>query len=245
MSTLLFLMGLTGVGKSTAVNALQSAGTPLTLLPNRRALTDALIIPEMQRAARQPVQRVGDRLERFELTRRYREAYPGGMVHALGQYLGGRFFEANPPEERGTLVFDNLRGLDEARAGVETFPEARFILLDAPPLVRLLRLIGRHDSFDQVAATRLENTSFAEQLTALDGLQTVFDPCELARLEAHGVPKEDLLKATRIILGEAAQYDMTAAAAYLRVEKDAKSFLYLDTAERSVDEVQARIQEWL
>jgi hypothetical protein len=42
---MLLLMGLTGVGKSTAVGALQSAGVPLTLLPNRRALTDALIIP--------------------------------------------------------------------------------------------------------------------------------------------------------------------------------------------------------
>ena len=240
MSTLLFLMGLTGVGKSTAVGALQSAGTPLTLLPNRRTLTDALIIPVVQRAANQPVQSVKNRLERFELTRRYREAHPGGMVHALSRHL-----ETHPQEEQGTLAFDNLRGLEEARAGVTTFPEARFILLDAPPPVRLLRLVGRNDRFDQVAATRLENSSFAEQLMALEGLEPVFDPGELARLEARGVPAEDILKAVRIILSEAAQYDMTAAAAYLREAKDAESFLYLDTAELSVDEVRARIQGWL
>jgi hypothetical protein len=240
VTPLLFLMGLTGVGKSTAVGALQSTGTLLTLLPNRRALTDALIIPEMQRAANQPLQSVKDRLERFELTRRYREAYPGGMVHALGLFL-----EAYAYEGEGALVFDNLRGLKEARAGVATFPEARFVLLDAPPLVRLLRLLGRRDGFDQVAATRLENSSFAEQLMALEGLETVFDPCELVRLKARGVPAEDIVKAVRIILSEAAQYDMTAAAAYLREAKDAKSFLYLDTAKRPVDEVRTRIQEWL
>jgi hypothetical protein len=39
-----------------------------------------------------------------------------------------------------------------------------------------------------VAATRLENSSFAEQLMAIGGLGTVFDPYELARLEARGVP---------------------------------------------------------
>lgn len=237
---MLVLMGLTGVGKSTAVGALQSAGVPLTLLPNRRALTDAFIIPEMQRAAGRPVQPVTDRLARFELTRRYRETHPGGMVHALGRYL-----EAHPAEGQGTVVFDNLRGLEEARAAVQTFPEARFILLDAPPLVRLLRLVGRHDRFDQVAPTRLGNSAFSEQLMALDGLGTVFDPYELAHLEARGLPEGDILKAVRIILSEARNYGMTAAATYLRGAKDVGSFLYLDTAEISADDVRARIQGWL
>lgn len=236
----IFLMGLTGVGKSTAVGALQSSGVPLTLLPNRRALTDALIIPEMQRAAGRPVQPVTDRLARFELTRRYRERYPGGMVHALSRYL-----EAHPDEGQETLVFDNLRGLDEARAATQAFPNARFVLLDAPPPVRLLRLVGRHDRFDQVAATRLENSSFAEQLMALEGLGAVFDPYELARLEARGVPEGDLLNAVRIILEEAQHYDMTAAAAYLRETQNAGSFLHLNTTEISVDEVRARVQGWL
>lgn len=237
---MIFLLGLTGVGKSTAVGALQSSGTPLTLLPNRRALTDALIIPEMQRAAGGSVQVVTDRLARFELTRQYRERYPGGMVHALSRYL-----EIHPPTGQETLLFDNLRGLDEARAATQTFPEARFVLLDAPPLVRLLRLVGRHDRFDQVAATRLENSSFAEQLMALEGLGVVFDPYELARLEARGIPEGDLLKAVHIILGEAQNYDMAAAAAYLSETQDAESFLQLDTAEVSVDEVRARVQGWL
>ncbi len=240
---LLFLLGLTGVGKSTAVSALQAFRGPVTLLPNRRALTDALIIPDVQREAGQPVQAVSDRVERFELTRRYRERYPGGMVHALSRYL-----EAHPQlgaNPASLVVFDNLRGLDEARAGVKTFPDARFILLDAPPLVRLERLVGRNDRFDRVAPSRLENTTFAEKLMALEGLEAVFDPYELARLEARGVPEGELLKAVRIILEEARNYDVRAAAAYLREVKDAAGFLPLETAEMSTTEVQARIREWL
>ena len=236
----LFLLGLTGVGKSTAVAALQNSGVSLTLLPNRRALTDALIIPEMQRATGQAVQPVRDRLERFELTRRYRETYPGGMVHALSKY-----FETQPYSGQETLLFDNLRGLNEARAATETFPEARFILLGAPPLVRLLRLVGRRDTFDRVSATRLENTSFTEQLMEISGLEKVFDPYELARLEARGVPETDLLKAVHIIVGEAQHYDVDAAAAYLRETQNAESFLPLNTAELSPDAVRARIQAWL
>ena len=237
--SLLFLLGLTGVGKTTTVEALQTGGVSLTLLPNRRTLTDELIIPEMQRAAEQPIERVTDRLERFELTRRYRETYPGGVVYALVQYL-----ETCAYNDQKTLLFDNLRGLDEAQAAAQTFPSARFILLDAPPLVRLLRLVGRGDRFDQVAATRLENTTFAEQLLALKGLE-IFDPYELARLEAGGIPEADLLKAVRIILGEAQHYDMDAAAAYLRETQTAESFLYLDTADLSPSEVQTQLQVWL
>ncbi len=235
-------MGLTGVGKSTAVAALQTGGVPLTLLPNRRTLTDTLIIPEVQRAAGEPVQAVKDRIERFDLTKRYREMHPGGMVHALGRYLQTA---PAPPVETDTVVFDNLRGLEEAQAGVKMFPEARFILLDAPPLVRLLRLVGRDDSFDHVSVKGPKSTSFTEQLLAIDKLGTVFDPGELATLAAQGVRRSNLLKAVRVILSEAENYDMTAAAEYLRRAKDAHSFLYLDTTKMSVDDVQARIQRWL
>ena len=239
--SLLFLLGLTGVGKSTAVNALQRSGVPSTLLPNRRTLTDELIIPEMQRAAGQPIEAVTDRLKRFELTRRYRETYPDGIVQALVQHL-----ETHSYSHQETLLFDSLRGLNEAQAAVQTFPSARFIiLLGAPPLVRLLRLVGRSDSFDQVAATRLENTTFAEQLLTLNGLENVFDPYELARLEARGVPEAALLKAVRIILSEAEHYDMDAAASYLRETQTAESFLQLDTADLSPSEVQVQIRAWL
>lgn len=236
---LLFLVGLSGVGKSTAVTALQSGGVPLTLLPNRRTLTDALIIPEVQRAAGQPVRAVTDRVTRFELTRRYREAHPGGMVHALSLYL-----QTARPSETDTLVFDNLRGLEEVRAGVNVFPDARFVLLDAPPLVRASRLVERRDGFDQVPITSSREIPFDEQLRSLEGFDEVFDAFDLA-LELQGKPKDDVLKAVHIILSEARNYDSVAAAAYLRVVKSAQSFLHLNTFKMSVDEVRARIQDWV
>lgn len=237
---LLFLLGLTGVGKSTAVVALQDADSPFILLPNRRTLTDERIIPEMQWAAGKSLEPVTDRLGRFELTRRYRESYPGGMVHALSTYL-----VANPPKEGSALVFDNLRGLDEAKAATETFPDARFILLDAPPLVRVQRLVGRADVFDKVSGVGLERTSFTEQLSVIDGIDTIFDIQALALLAAQGVPRSDLLKAVHIILAESQNYDMAAAASYLRRVKDAHAFLQLDTAALSREDVQAQIRGWL
>ncbi len=235
----MFLLGLTGVGKSTAVNALQTSGVPLTLLPNRRTLTDELIIPEMQRAAGSAVKPVKDRLERFELTRHYRKTHPGGVVHALLKHL-----ERHPYGDEETLLFDNLRAPDEARAAAETFTGARFIALDAPPLVRLLRLVGRHDDFDQVAA-QIKSTSFTEQLLAVENLNALFDANKLALLAAQGVPRRDILKAVHIIVGEAQNYDMNAAAAYLHETQTAATFLHLDTADLSPDTVRARIRAWL
>lgn len=231
---LLIVLGLTGVGKSTAVAALTDA---CTLLPNRRELTDAHVIPEVQRADGLPLRPVTDRLERFTLTRRYRELHPGGMVEALQGYL------QNAGD--GPFVFDNLRGLDEARAAVSAFPDARFVLLGAPPLVRLSRLVGRHDPFDEVAAENLKSTSFTDQLFSVDGLTDVFDVHVLARWAADGVPESDLLKAARIIVSESQNYDMGAAADFLRAHKDSHGFLYLDTADLSAEAVRERIKEWL
>ena len=237
-----FVVGLTGVGKSTTLEALRSK-QPLTLLPNRRELTDTLIIPEMQRRAGEPERKVTDRLGRFDLTKRYREQHPGGMVHALRCYL-----EQTPTA--GPLLFDNVRGVDEVRSAVETFSKARFIFLDAPNMVRLGRLIGRSDSFDQTSlstgATRLENTSFAQQLLSIRGVDEAFDLYEIGRLEATaGVDDQTLLNAVQIIVAEQQNYDSGAALSYLRGTLDSSSLLYLDTSALSVEEVATSIERWL
>ncbi len=49
---LLVIVGVTGVGKSTALQALQDGGFEYDLLPDRRDLTDRLIIPSVQAVAR-------------------------------------------------------------------------------------------------------------------------------------------------------------------------------------------------
>ena len=241
-SEITFVVGLTGVGKSTTLEALRSK-QPLTLLPNRRELADTLIIPEMQRRAGEPERKVTNRFERFDLTKRYREQYPGGVVHAFKGYL-----EQTPTA--GPLLFDNVRGVDEVRSAVETFSKARFVFLDAPNMVRLGRLIGRSDSFDQTSisagATRLENTSFAQQLLSIRGVDEVFDLYEIGRLEANaGVDDQTLLNAVQIIVAEQQNYDSDAALSFLRSTLDSSSLLYLDTSELSVEEVAASIERWL
>lgn len=233
---LLIVLGLTGVGKSTAVAALTDR---YTLLPNRRELTDRLIIPVVQRRDGLPPGPVTDRLERFRLTRRYRELHPGGMTDALKGYL------ETQNVSKGPFVFDNLRGLDETRAAVEAFPDARFVLLDAPPAVRLSRLVGRRDPFDNAVATNSRHTSLADQLLAVEGLTGVFDVRVLAGWAARGVPEADLLRAARVIVSESQNYDMAAAADHLGGVKRPRDFLRVDTADLSPEAVRARIRGWL
>ena len=240
-----FIVGLTGVGKSTTLEALKRSD--LTLLPNRRELADTIIIPEMQRQMGEAVREVRDRLARFEFTKRYRQQHPGGVVQALQVYLEQIYLEKTslqPP-----FLFDNVRGLDEVKSAAETFANARFIFLDAPNMVRLKRLIGRADAFDQVsnvAATSPQNTSFTEKLLTVRGVDEVFDLYEVGRLEANaGVDDEALLDAVKIIVAEQQNYDAAAALAYLRTSLGETRLLYLDTSMLSVNEVAARIEAWL
>jgi hypothetical protein len=82
---LAIIVGVTGVGKGTTLDKLARAKLPHTLLPNRRDLTDRLIIANLQALDGLPVQLVTDRKQRFEYTRRYGSLFPGGMSHALSR----------------------------------------------------------------------------------------------------------------------------------------------------------------
>jgi hypothetical protein len=238
---ILFIIGLTGVGKSTTLKALQSSTLDFELLPNRRELADMIIIPEVQKAEGNEQKPKKDRLERFRLTAKYREMYPGGMVHALQVYLSHH----NKDTKVQSLIFDNIRGLDECKAAIKIFEGSRFIFLDAPAIIRLKRLIGRGDSFDQVAATRLENDSFIEKLLALQGAEKLFDVYEIARLDTSGIDESKILDAVQIILTEHQNYNSEDAENYLKSKLDDKRLLYLDTSQLSIEEVTKRIQEWL
>jgi len=88
------LVGVTGVGKSTALAALGD----VRVLPDRREVTDAVMIAAL---AGRPVT---DREERFALTARYRETHPGGMAQALGS------LHADPAVWPLPLVFDGCAG---------------------------------------------------------------------------------------------------------------------------------------
>ncbi len=147
-NNLLILVGLTGTGKTTTVNALRDVGLNFQLLPNRRTLTDEYIIGYLQKLDGDPVALVTDRTERFAYTRRFREMFAGGMAEALRQFsVDGSILKT----DKRTLIFDGLRGENEIIHAVRLFPKARFLFLHAPDFVRVQRLVQRQDAFDAVA----------------------------------------------------------------------------------------------
>ncbi len=115
---LMILVGVTGVGKSTVLAHLAEFGLDYALLPDRRVLTDRLIISAMQAQEGGPIQPVTDRGLRFDYTRRYREQYRGGMAHALAQV------SASPVLAGRLLLFDGLRGANEVQHAAQALPQA-------------------------------------------------------------------------------------------------------------------------
>ncbi|MBB6097443.1 energy-coupling factor transporter ATP-binding protein EcfA2 [Deinobacterium chartae] len=223
---LVILVGVTGVGKSTTLAALEALGCPLALLPDRRELTDRFIL------GGEPVR---DREERFRRTAAYREQHPGGMSAVLaGLSL------ARPPQEQ--LVFDGLRGLEEVEHAARHLPRARFVVLDAPDVVRIERLVSRADAFDavsvQVSGSRLE------ALENLEGVREVLSEAELRELARLPVEPAELAAGARIVIAERRNYDPQAAAERL-MTLDPLRTLYLDTATQGPELVASRIAQWL
>jgi energy-coupling factor transporter ATP-binding protein EcfA2 len=210
---LLVLVGVTGVGKSTTLKALAEIGHPFTLLPDRRALTDDLIIAALQGEDGLPSQLVTDRVQRFDYTRRYRERYPGGMAHALTQ------LRVDAAQTGDPLCFDGLRGQEEVRYAAAHLPLARFLVLDAPDRLRVERLLGRADSFDRIESKPHLSTSTATDLD-LPGIDEIFsaeDQCALLSLVESGeVTIEDLRAKLTIVIAERRNYDPAAAIAELQ-----------------------------
>ena len=227
------LVGVTGVGKSTALEALRAAWPEARVLPDRREVTDEVMILPLAGGP------ITDREERFRLTARYRELHPGGMAHALGTLSADTAYWGRAP------LFDGLRGLEEVQYAAEAFPAWRFVALHAPDLVRVRRLLGRADSFDQV-----ETGGGGERLRAalaqLPGVAQVFSPAELdalAALESEGHTPADILAKVRIVVSERRHHDPDAACAYLRTLPPRRA-LVLDTVALNPQEVAAAISAW-
>ena len=232
-----FIVGLTAVGKTTTLEALQNRH--VYLLPNRRELTDTIIIPDMQEKLGQPKARVIDRLERFSLTKAYREHHPEGIIHALKHYID----QVTLPTK--TLLFDNIRGLNECQAAHTSFSNARFLFLDAPYRVRLERLIGRNDAFDRVTI-KTADKSFEERLQRLYGIEFMFSQSELEHLYTSPQDKQKaILDALSILSKEYENYNSEKALKYLQTKLDDKRLLYLDSSKLGLSEVVKKIEAWL
>lgn len=234
------LVGVTGVGKSTALGAL--AGEAWRVLPDRREVTDAVMILPL---AGQPVT---DREERFRLTALYRKTHPGGMAQALGSLLADTRVWGQSP------VFDGLRGLEEVQYAAEHFPAWRFVALGAPDTVRVRRLLGRGDSFDRINFDRVHSDAGNAEATAdlrtalaeLKGATDVFSEAELdelAGLTTEGHAPQDILAKTKIVVSERRNYDPQAAEAFLRTLPPARA-LVLDTVKLGPQEVARATRDW-
>jgi hypothetical protein len=243
---LLIISGLTGVGKSTTLAALARTPLAYTLLPDRRTLTDRLLIAYLQWLDGTAIQPVTDRKQRFAYTRRYRSLFPGGMAHLLTQLW------VDPAVVGSFLLFDGLRGVDEVGHALQALPQAHFLVLHAPDSVRVRRLLGRQDAFDQVAGDAPQNTTpltFADLgISDEHGIFSAADQAALMALVQQGeISAADLRAKVQIVLEERQNYDPEAAIALLQAQAAARS-LILDTVQLSpeqvVDRLLAQVQAW-
>lgn len=233
------LVGVTGVGKSTALAALRAADPGARVLPDRREITDHVILAPLAGGP------VTDRAERFALTARYRAQHPGGMAHALGTLSADTAVWGERP------LFDGLRGREEVEYAARHWPAWRFVALHAPDVVRVRRLLGRADAFDRLAPASgtgsRPGSSLRTELEALPGVGAVLTPPELdslAALEGEGHPPADILAKTRIVATEREHYDPEAARAFLETLSPARA-LILDTVALSPGQVAAAIRSWV
>jgi hypothetical protein len=240
---LVILVGVTGVGKSTLLKELTRQGATYLLLPDRRDLTDQLIISTMQAADGLPVAPVTDRGQRFAYTRRYRELYAGGMAHALSQLW------ISDESPTNLLLFDGLRGANEVAYAASALPLARFVMLDAPDLVRLQRLLGRGDTFDRINVAPLqvgEATNFAT--LGVPEASIIFDSAQettiLSWLQSGVVTSDELRAKLQIVIEERRSYDPVATLDALHSHVP-KTTLYIDTVTHRPAAVATQVIEWL
>jgi hypothetical protein len=237
----IIMVGLTGVGKSTVIDLLGKE-VAFTLLPNRRALTDEIIIASLQKDAGEPIRPVTDRIQRFEYTAQYRQKHPGGMAHALGHVV------VKVARENEPFIFDGLRGLNEVQHGSSYFPHSRFILLEAPDVARLNRLLNRGDQFDAVEGQpEAVDESLMDGLRSIPGIEAVFTPQQLAQLAqiAADYTVDEILKKVAIIVEERRNYDPEVSRDFLIRTLPPRRVLTIDTTTAPLQGVVERIRAWL
>jgi len=140
---LVVLVGLTASGKTTLLTRLEQRFGGGAILPDRRWLTDQIILPLYRKG-----RRLTNRIDRFKLTGRFRDEHPGGMAEILARLALPRGIETAP------VLFNGLRGENEIAYACRSLPRARFIALTAPDFVRLRRLVERRDAFDRISANK-------------------------------------------------------------------------------------------
>lgn len=239
---MIVLVGLTGAGKTTTVGRLQALPRLAATLPDRRALTDRLILP-MMTGSPDPV---SDRLERFRLTAAFKDRHPGGMGDVLGWLM------LPPGLPPGPVLFDGLRGEAEAAAAATGLPEARFLVLECSAVGRLRRLCGRNDPFDRAALGQAEPAATdavaaMRRALAASGFDTLVAPAVAGRIAVElagaGIDPADVAGKAAIIVEESRHYDPAAARAALLLRAPSRT-LVIDTDALGSDQVAATAVAW-
>ena len=267
----LILVGVTGVGKSTAVDALRTRWGEISLLPNRRKIADLLVIPTVQGWDGDPPTVVTDRRRRFDYTGRYRQRHPGGLAHAFSRLVLQR--RPAVPGRGAVTIFDGLRGADEVSFAAQSLPLARFAVLNAPDVVRVERLLQRQDAFDQVSENSGGQRSVAsgqrpvpsddtpdatrhcssasdggfrwEEVAEGQDLFTGEEQDHLAALVSRGeVDGAELAAKIAIVAAERHNYDPYAAVEILRAAAFDRTVV-VDTTTHSPTEVAAKLERLL
>lgn len=258
---LLILVGQTGAGKSSTVEGLAARAEVCAILPDRRAVTDSIILPAM---TGDPDSRVADRIERFRLTAAFRDRHPGGMGDVLAHLsVDGATMRGAGEQRAGGrwLIFDGVRGAAETAAAAR-LPQAVFAVLQAAPEIRVARLSLRGDPFDQATLTAGESvdpgTDHAQDPGAIDhpadtdygqileeqGVGSLVAPPTLARLaRLLAKARADLAavaSAASIVVEESHHYNPAEALAVLHNHAPDR-MIVVDTVENSVDDVVRKI----
>lgn len=237
---LLVLVGVTGTGKSTTLDALTESDLNFKLLSDRRTLTDQFIIPTVAQWDGTPEQTVC-RIERLKCTRRYRERFPGGMAHVLTQ------LQVVPPPNNTLLLFDGLRGENEVRYAAKALPQAKFVILEASDRDRLLRLLQRNDTFDRTASATTESrndtlTHFAALgLPEASHLFSAAEEREILALAQQGrFSASELRDKLKIVIAERRNYDPDATRQALLAIAPERT-LAIDTTRHSPRDIARKI----
>jgi hypothetical protein len=164
------------------------------------------------------------------------------MAQALGQVV------VKIAQENEPFIFDGLRGLNEVQHGSSYFPQSRFIVLEAPDVVRLNRLLNRGDQFDMVEGrAKAVDQGLMEVLRSIPEIEAVFTPQQLSQISqiAADYTTEEILKKVAIIVEERRNYDPEISRDYLTRTLPPQRILVIDTTTAPPEGVVERIRGWL
>lgn len=233
---LLILVGMTGAGKTTVVRCLSESCGAMAVLPERRELADAIVIPAVL-GEDSSVPPPADRIARLALTRRFRERHPGGFAHVLANLT------VAVPEGVSGLLFDGLRGPEEVGHALEHLPAARMAVLDVPDGVRLRRLLGRGNRFDALAATGGGRGDGEELFGEGSGFTGEEQAAILAALPPGCFAAREIRDKIRILAEERKSYRM-AEVSIMAAGQGLGRMLYIGDPALNPDAVAGMIRAW-